>query len=57
MGTAALKIEASNVQRGKKCYWGVFAVDLFSRGNFYFFVRLSSEQEMDLHFSKANNNA
>lgn len=42
---------------GKKCYWGVFAVHLFSRGNFYFFVRLSSEQETDLHFSKADNNA
>lgn len=53
----SLKFKLQMYRGGKKCYWGVFAVDLFSRGNFYFLVMLSSEQETDLHFSKADSNA
>lgn len=59
MGTAVtLKLKLLMYGEGG-CYWtgGVFDVDLFSRGNFYFLVKLSSEKETGLHFSKADNNA
>lgn len=57
MGTAVtLKLKLLMYRGGKNATEGVFDADLFSRGNFYFLVKLSSEKEMGLHFSKADNN-